>query len=220
MRDPVSGTPVPMPLVNAQDNTDLEAALVALAAARATAETANRAKSSVLANISHALRTPMNGVLGLTERVLAGTPDDRQRNCLQLAHQSAPSPMQIINDILDASKIETDRLTPVLDPVSLREVLARAVAPLQVQAQPRLLAVGFDMAAELPELVVTDAHRWCQELVNLVGKALKFTANGGIAVHLACWHNGAHGLMLDCSALDTGIGIGISMAQDALKVTF
>ena len=85
MRDPVSGTPVPTPLVNAQDNTDLEAALVALAAARATAETANRAKSRVLANMSHALRTPMNGVLGLTERVLAGTPDDRQRNCLQLA---------------------------------------------------------------------------------------------------------------------------------------
>ena len=214
VRDPVSGTP--MLLVNAQDITDLKAALVALEAARDTAETANRAKSSFLANMSHELRTPMNGVLGLTELVLAGTLDDRQRNFLQLAHQSAQSLMQIINDILDASKIEADRLTLVLDPVSLREVLARALAPMQVQARQRGLALDFDIAADLPERVVTDAQRWCQVLVNLVGNALKFTATGGIAVHLTCRHNGEHGLMLDCSVLDTGIG----MSPDELKVIF
>jgi len=214
VRDPVSGTP--MLLVNAQDITDLKAALVALETARDTAETANRAKSSFLANMSHELRTPMNGVLGLTELVLAGTLDDRQRHFLQLAHHSAQSLMQIINDILDASKIEAGRLKLVLDPVALREVLTRALAPLQVQARQRGLALDFDIATDLPERVVTDGQRWCQVLVNLVGNALKFTATGGIAVHLVWRPQDDHSLLLECSVLDTGIG----MSSEELKMVF
>ena len=214
VRDPVSGTP--MLLVNAQDITDLKAAQVALEAARDAAEAANRAKSSFLANMSHELRTPMNGVLGLTELVLAGTLDERHRHFLQLAHQSAQSLMQVINDILDASKIEADRLTLVLDDVPLRELLARALAPLQVQAEKRGLALDCHIAANLPERVVVDPLRWCQVLVNLVGNALKFTANGSITVRLDCQPHDGHNLLLDCSVQDTGIG----MSPNELTVVF
>ena len=207
VRDPVSGAL--MLLLNAQDITDLKAA-------RDTAETANRAKSSFLANMSHELRTPMNGVLGLTELVLSGTLDDRQRHFLQLAQQSAQSLMQVINDILDISKIEADRLTLVLEAVPLREVLTRALAPLQVQAEKRALALGCHIAANLPERLMMDPLRWCQVLVNLVGNALKFTATGAITVQLDCRPHGEHSLLLDCSVHDTGIG----MTPDELKIVF
>ena len=207
VRDPVSGAP--MLLLNAQDITDLKAA-------RDTAETANRAKSSFLANMSHELRTPMNGVLGLTELVLSGMLDDRQRHFLQLAHQSAQSLMRVINDILDISKIEADRLTLVFEAVPLREVLTRALAPLQVQAEKQALALACNIAANLPERMVMDPQRWCQVLVNLVGNALKFTATGSVTVQLDCRPQGEHGLLLDCSVQDTGIG----MSPDELKIVF
>ena len=207
VRDPISGAP--MLLLNAQDITDLKAA-------RETAETANRAKSSFLANMSHELRTPMNGVLGLTELVLSGTLDDRQRHFLQLAHQSAQSLMQVINDILDISKIEADRLTLVLEAVPLREVLARALTPLQVQAEKQALALGCNITANLPERMVMDPQRWCQVLLNLVGNALKFTATGSVTVQLDCRPHGETSLMLDCSVQDTGIG----MSPDELKIVF
>ena len=166
--------------------------------------------------MSHELRTPMNDVLGLTDLVLSGTLDDRQRHFLQLAHQSVQSLMQVISDILDISKIEADRLTLVLEAVPLRELLTRALAPLQVQAEKRGLALDCNIAANLPQRVVIDPLRWCQVLVNLVGNALKFTATGAITVQLDCRPHGEHGLLLDCSVKDTGVG----MSPNELKVVF
>jgi signal transduction histidine kinase len=205
VRDPVSG--LAMLLVNARDISDLKAALLALEAARDAAEAANRAKSSFLANMSHEIRTPMNGVLGLTELVLASTLDDRQRHFLELAHHSAQSLMQIINDILDVSKIEADRMTLELAPMPLRETLDLALAPLQVQAVQRGLVLAIALAPDLPAAVVTDATRWRQVLLNLVGNALKFTASGRIDVALACRPGEVGGWQLDCTVSDTGIGM-------------
>ena len=207
-RDPVSGRA--LLLVNARDISDLKAAHTALELARDAAEAANRAKTSFLANMSHEIRTPMNGVLGLTEILLASPLDDRQRHYLQLVQQSAQSLMQIINDLLDISRIEADKLSLRPEPLSLRDTLHLALAPLQLQAEQRGLVLAWQVSPDVPETVLADALRWRQVLLNLAGNALKFTHAGRIDVQLACAADAdadAAGLRLSCRVTDTGIGM-------------
>ena len=205
VRDPVSGRT--MVLINARDISDLKAALTALEAARDAAEAANRAKSSFLANMSHEIRTPMNGVLGLTGMVLNTTLDERQRRFLEMAHGSAQALMQIINDLLDISKIEADKLTLQAEPVSLADTVRLAMAPLAVQAEQRNLSLVWHIAEDLPERVVLDALRWRQVLLNLAGNALKFTSDGGIEVRVRRLQDDQGKALLSCAVHDTGIGM-------------
>ncbi|HSW09056.1 hybrid sensor histidine kinase/response regulator [Aquabacterium sp.] len=214
VRDPVTGAA--MLQFNARDISDLKAALAALEAARDAAEAANRAKSTFLANMSHELRTPMNGVLGLTRLLLNGELDERQRHYLELVLNSAQGLMQIIDDVLDLSKVEADKLTLQPLPMSLAETLHQALAPLQVQALQRGLDFDWTIAADVPDDVIADAPRWRQLLLNLAGNALKFTAMGGIQVHVERVTGDAHHLLLACSVRDTGIG----MTPDQLAIVF
>ncbi len=206
VRDPVTGSA--MLQFNARDISDLKAALAALEAARDAAEAADRAKSSFLANMSHELRTPMNGVIGLTRLLLDSELGERQRHYLGLVLGSAQGLMQILDDVLDLSKVEAGKLQLQAAPMSLLDTLHQALAPLQVQALQRGLGFDWTIAADVPDPVVADAVRWRQLLLNLAGNALKFTEQGSVRVHIERLQDqDERHALLACSVRDTGIGM-------------
>ena len=149
MRDPVTGDQVMQ--LNARDIGDLKASQAALEAAREAAEAASQAKSSFLANMSHEIRTPMNGVLGLTELVLQTELTERQRQFIELAHQSAKGLMVIINDLLDVAKIEAGKMVIEQQPFSLHEALREALQPLLLQAHEKGIQLHARVQPGVPQ---------------------------------------------------------------------
>ncbi|MDA0746127.1 MAG: response regulator [bacterium] len=175
--------------------------------ARDAAEASNKAKSEFLANMSHEIRTPMNGILGMVDLAL-GTPlAPGQREYLDMVKGSAESLMDIINDILDFSKIEAGRLQP--DPVEFRlsSSMDHAMKTLAVRATQKGLELTFEVSPEVPDLLVGDAVRLRQILINLVGNSIKFTEQGEVAVRVVVEEKRDEDLVLHFSVSDTGIGI-------------
>jgi signal transduction histidine kinase len=178
-----------------------------LARAKAAAEAASRAKSEFLANMSHEIRTPMNGIIGMTDLALLESPEGEVRDYLKIVHSSAGSLMAILNDILDMSKIEAGKLQIEQSPFDLRAV-AREVLGLMVPSlEEKGLAYRLDLAPELPALVVGDALRVRQVMLNLLGNALKFTREGGVGLAVGIEARNADGLVAVVAVRDTGVGI-------------
>jgi PAS domain S-box-containing protein len=195
----------------------------AMAAAKETAEAASQAKSAFLANMSHEIRTPLNGILGMAQ-ILTGTSlDDVQKGFLQDIETSASALLTIINDILDFSKIEADRLELVQEPFGLRGLLGSVEATLGVLAREKGLGLSTDVAEDVPDLLLGDADRLRQVLVNLVGNAIKFTERGGVVIGVQCVETclpvepkaSPVRQELFFAVSDTGIGIA---AKDAARI--
>jgi hypothetical protein len=185
----------------------------ALKRAREKAEAANRAKSAFLANMSHEIRTPMNGVVGMADILLEMTLTDEQRLYVQTIRNSGEALLAIINDVLDYSKIEAQRLTLHPAPFDLEHTIQEVLTLLSPSAQEKGLALALDYDLFLPTHLIGDAGRIRQVLTNLIGNAVKFTEGGSVTVRVVGRPGGPGFRHVTVSIEDTGIGIAPEMRR-------
>ena len=184
--------------------------------AKQSAEAANLAKSEFLANMSHEIRTPMTAILGYADILLDTATDRDAIEAAQIIQRNGTHLLDIINDILDLSKIEAGKEQIDLQIYSLRRIVSDVISTMQVRADAKGLQLSVEYEGGVPETIQTDAARLRQILVNLVGNAIKFTEVGGvrIAVRVDGDCEGDQRLTLD--VIDTGIG----MTQDQIDRLF
>lgn len=187
------------------DNTAQHEAQESQRRAREAAEAANEAKSRFLANVSHEMRTPLNGILGMTELTLASELDREQREHLSLVKTSADSLLAVINDLLDFARIEHGDFPLEQIRFSLRELLLQILPPLALRACDKGLQFNLRISGQVPEYLSGDPTRLRQVIVNLVGNAVKFTEHGKIDVEVD--HVPSVGIHFRIR--DTGIGIAL-----------
>jgi len=180
---------------------------IELEAAKAAAESANAAKTRFLANMSHELRTPMNAILGMTDLALTEPLPPTVRDYLQTAKESADVLLELLNEILDFSRIEAGRFELEATAFSLRKTVEQAVKTLGVRAYEKGLDLVCELPDALPDVVVGDPLRVRQVLMNLLNNAIKFTPKGEIGVQAAIEERSPDAVTLRFSVSDTGIGI-------------
>jgi signal transduction histidine kinase/DNA-binding NarL/FixJ family response regulator len=177
--------------------------------AREDADAANRAKSEFLANMSHEIRTPLNAILGFTELLLRGADqgnEDERIEFLNTIRSSGRHLLQLINDILDISKIEAGQLQLESISFSPHQILAEVVSVLRVPAQMKGITLDYRWESGVPDSVHSDPHRLKQLLMNLVNNAIKFTDQGSVLL-VAKLENNRLPAKLRLEVRDTGIGI-------------
>jgi two-component system sensor histidine kinase/response regulator len=177
-----------------------------LTASRDAAEAANRAKSAFLANMSHEIRTPMNAIIGLTHLLQQDPKDAAQANRLGKVADAAAHLLQVINDILDLSKIEAGKVELEHTDFSLAVLLLRATALVADTARAKGLLLACH-ADGVPDALHGDPTRLAQALVNLLSNAVKFTDRGRVDVHVDVVKHDGDDLVLRLRVVDTGIGI-------------
>jgi signal transduction histidine kinase/CheY-like chemotaxis protein/HPt (histidine-containing phosphotransfer) domain-containing protein len=197
-------------LVNLNDVTELESTKAQLRDARAAADAANAAKSDFLANMSHEIRTPMNAILGFTEMLRRGRIRDatQARRHLDTVHANGTHLLALINDILDLSKVEAGQLEVERIPCAPHAVIADVLEVMSMRAQEKGVVLRRVVDGPVPAEILGDPSRLRQVITNLVGNAIKFTAQGEVVVTerwLAGHRDALPRLQIDVA--DSGIGI-------------
>jgi signal transduction histidine kinase len=175
--------------------------------ARARAEDASQAKSAFLANMSHEVRTPLNGVIGMTELALASDIRGEPRRYVGVANESARRLLELLNEILDFSRVEAGKVALELLPYDLNKLVDEVVEPLASLSSKKGVAIRVSVAQDLPEQLALDPLRLRQVLTNLLSNAIKFTEKGAITLEVSMQGVEDNTAVVRFLVKDTGIGI-------------
>lgn len=196
--------------------TELSSMNVDLQAARDEALKSSRIKSMFLANMSHELRTPLSAILGINEMLLLTELSEEQRTLADMVQTSGKNLLQLVNDLLDLSKIEAGKLALTSKEFDIRNIVENVVRSVSIEGRRKSLEILTELSPGMPHTLIGDPLRLNQVLLNLMGNAVKFTESGFVKLEMDVEALEDEMVLLQCRIVDSGVGI----AWDDLKLLF
>lgn len=210
-------------LINLNKNLEnlVEKRTALLGAAREEAMAASRAKSRFIANTSHELRTPLGAIIGFVDLLLDTNPSEQERRrYLEIVRRSGSQLLEIVNEVLDLSKIEAQKLEVENQEFDLADLIQDIRALMSLKAESKGLEFSIETIEPLPTRIDSDPLRLKQILMNLIGNAIKFTDRGRVSVKISALNSTPFSTTLQFDVEDTGMGIDESTAQNLFKAFF